>query len=85
MVSERYSCVIVQRRQDVLILVIAVDGLGEPVVSGQLYNSIFVLILVIAVDGLGAEPKWLLCTLRRSLNPCYSGRWSRRGSSQIPL
>ena len=42
-----------------------------------------VLILVIAVDGLGVEElkrdyrKQLL-----SLNPCYSGRWSRRKINQ---
>ena len=61
----------------VLILVIAVDGLG-----GQLYNSIYtekqkVLILVIAVDGLGDNPLWVRRFQSLGLNPCYSGRWSR--------
>ena len=38
-----------------------------------------VLILVIAVDGLGELKRdYRKELLRAGLNPCYSGRWSRR-------
>ena len=36
-----------------------------------------VLIIVIAVDGLGALLALTLQSTQGSLNPCYSGRWSR--------
>ena len=40
---------------------------------------ILVLILVIAVDGLGGPGSSSLGGIERQrLNPCYSGRWSRR-------
>ena len=69
--------------EDVLILVIAVDGLGEdlldelkrdyrlnPCYSGRWSRRLRIL---------------TFNTCLSCLNPCYSGRWSRRGSSQIPL
>ena len=62
---------------EVLILVIAVDGLG---VEGKLPRRgrrPLVLILVIAVDGLGESSACSTSTNSWSLNPCYSGRWSR--------
>jgi hypothetical protein len=62
----------------VLILVVVEDGLGELFgfsVSSKQYE---VLILVVVEDGLGdygARSRWS----EESLNPCCSGRWSRRG------
>ena len=65
------------KRCYVLILVIAVDGLG--VVENWSVDclEITVLILVIAVDGLGVRCARPRVTDSTCLNPCYSGRWSR--------
>ena len=63
----------------VLILVIAVDGLGVMSILTICRGQLGVLILVIAVDGLGAYiTKRNNGTKMLGLNPCYSGRWSRR-------
>ena len=62
---------------EVLILVLVEDGLG--VKNGNLNRTPpSVLILVLVEDGLGGLPQraaWLPAT---SLNPCFSGGWSRR-------
>ena len=41
-------------------------------------NSQKVLILVVVEDGLGVRQKYPDLTEENSLNPCCSGRWSRR-------
>ena len=69
--------ILLDRIAEVLILVIAVDGLGENTDYAVMAKTISVLILVIAVDGLGGSQLLTYLPFCASLNPCYSGRWSR--------
>ena len=58
------------------------DGLGE----GTNYQPTFevkVLILVLMEDGLGVMFLTVSGALALSLNPCFNGRWSRRGSVHL--
>ncbi len=60
----------------VLILVLVEDGLGAWVMRMKIQEGL-VLILVLVEDGLGdaeTNPKGM----GDGLNPCSSGRWSRR-------
>ena len=77
MVSEDAKQASIVRNMAVLILVIAVDGLGGSYFSIALQRR-QVLILVIAVDGLGGVTVVRQGFKAAGLNPCYSGRWSRR-------
>ena len=63
--------------KQVLILVLVEDGLGA---SNELARRRFfgVLILVLVEDGLGALLQYNECEVYSSLNPCFSGGWSRR-------
>ena len=67
----------------VLILVIAVDGLGELKRDYRKELLRAVLILVIAVDGLGELYNNVYSEKKSGLNPCYSGRWSRSPSAYV--
>ena len=61
----------------VLILVLVEDGLGDLSEMSN-YHLINVLILVLVEDGLGGIYPTVQLLLPYSLNPCFSGGWSRR-------
>ena len=63
----------------VLILVVVEDGLGAPK-EWEFRHDLGVLILVVVEDGLGDKDNWLAEIKKWCLNPCCSGRWSRRNS-----
>ncbi len=77
MVSEMVSNVLKWIKETVLILVLVEDGLGE-VFSKFLFKFNIVLILVLVEDGLGGILDGLFNPIVIGLNPCSSGRWSRR-------
>ena len=54
------------------------DGLGEYSDHVACLNGASVLILVVVEDGLGDGTPMLDENEEQSLNPCCSGRWSRR-------
>ena len=53
------------------------DGLGAPLRPNIRPKTGIVLILVLVEDGLGAKQAMFLYLITRSLNPCFSGGWSR--------
>ncbi len=53
------------------------DGLGGQTIMNNGLSFIAVLILVLVEDGLGAMKMVNLRKRERSLNPCFSGGWSR--------
>ena len=61
----------------VLILVVVEDGLGASILNPREKKK-FVLILVVVEDGLGVKTNSDSTMEKTSLNPCCSGRWSRR-------
>ncbi len=67
---------------EVLILVLVEDGLGGNVQPQQLERG-RVLILVLVEDGLGGWQACRTATVKERLNPCSSGRWSRRYGTKI--
>ena len=70
----------------VLILVLVEDGLGGYDEEDGLRNTIYVLILVLVEDGLGAHQKTAITSrYLQSLNPCFSGGWSRRSFKKFFL
>ena len=62
----------------VLILVLVEDGLGEGENIVQINLVVLVLILVLVEDGLGVLLNGATSWTLYSLNPCFSGGWSRR-------
>ena len=62
----------------VLILVLVEDGLGECHRQPLKLKKYEVLILVLVEDGLGAYGRGCIFHNPPSLNPCFSGGWSRR-------
>ena len=62
----------------VLILVVVEDGLGASFSISIIIIFIIVLILVVVEDGLGGVGFEFYGTFKNGLNPCCSGRWSRR-------
>ena len=69
-------------KYNVLILVLVEDGLGEFNEWKLKELDELVLILVLVEDGLGVLKKQeqRITFFTSSLNPCFGGRWSRRGS-----
>ena len=61
----------------VLILVLVEDGLGV-LQTKRIFHVFHVLILVLVEDGLGESKKYSYKNSGKSLNPCFSGGWSRR-------
>ena len=71
------SAVVVDDECVVLILVLVEDGLGGTILAAPDTDTA-VLILVLVEDGLGArENRGGYGYVRLSLNPCFSGGWSR--------
>ena len=62
---------------NVLILVLVEDGLGELTLLPLHTLLGSVLILVLVEDGLGESDNTANATIDDSLNPCFSGGWSR--------
>ena len=67
----------------VLILVLVEDGLG--VIMANIFSmaNLGVLILVLVEDGLGELQRSEKMLHQCGLNPCFSGRWSRRQISLL--
>ena len=62
--------------EEVLILVLMEDGLGQALRMAKKSSKGFVLILVLMEDGLGQSFDNNIQEFL-SLNPCFNGRWSR--------
>ena len=61
----------------VLILVLVEDGLGDGDTFKVTTAVAAVLILVLVEDGLGDDKQKTIYSIGQSLNPCFSGGWSR--------
>ncbi len=72
----------IRQRRSVLILVLVEDGLGVLHINKQVHINL-VLILVLVEDGLGEMKKKNFVSPKTSLNPCFSGGWSRRQEKQV--
>ena len=68
----------------VLILVLVEDGLGVRSAYLKELEALNVLILVLVEDGLGEEENTSYIKPPKSLNPCFSGGWSRSSETAKP-